>query len=74
MDAIESGQSPMRPAHTLKGMAWNIGALRLGNLAKQLETAQAAEARRLAADLRTLRQRSIDALVASTVAQVEASS
>ena len=38
VDAIGSN-SPARAAHTLKGLAWNTGAILLGNLAKQLETA-----------------------------------
>jgi signal transduction histidine kinase/DNA-binding response OmpR family regulator len=37
--AIESGENPATAAHTLKGLAWNTGALLLGNLARRLETA-----------------------------------
>jgi signal transduction histidine kinase/CheY-like chemotaxis protein len=70
--AIEAGQSPARAAHTLKGMAWNTGAALLGNLAKQLETASPDEARRIAAQLRPLRQRSLAALIARTLSSAEA--
>ena len=70
--AIEAGQSPARAAHTLKGLAWNTGAALLGNLARQLETAPPAEARRLAAQLRPLRQRSVAGLLAHTLSQAEA--
>ena len=70
--AIESEQSPARAAHTLKGVAWNTGAVVLGNLARQLETASGAEAKRLAAELRPLRQRTVTALRASNLSHVEA--
>ncbi len=72
MHAIESGESHTRAAHTLKGLAWNTGALALGNLAKQLETARGDAAKRLAAGLRPLRERSVAALIARTLTQAEA--
>jgi signal transduction histidine kinase/CheY-like chemotaxis protein/HPt (histidine-containing phosphotransfer) domain-containing protein len=67
IDAIDSDQSPRAFAHTLKGVAWNTGALRLGNLARELETASAADAKLLASELRPLRLRSIAALTAATL-------
>jgi signal transduction histidine kinase/CheY-like chemotaxis protein/HPt (histidine-containing phosphotransfer) domain-containing protein len=70
-EAIEAEQSPARAAHTLKGVAWNTGALQLGNLAKQLETASPEEAKRIAARLRPLRQRSVAALMTCAVTQFE---
>ena len=69
--AIEAEQSPARAAHTLKGLAWNTGAALLGNLAQQLETAPPAEARRIAAQLRLLRQRSVAGLIARTLSPAE---
>jgi signal transduction histidine kinase/CheY-like chemotaxis protein len=72
VEAIEAGQSPARAAHSLKGLAWNTGAALLGNLAQQLETASPAEARRIAAQLRPLRQRSVAGLIARTLSQAEA--
>ena len=71
-DAIQSGVSPARPAHTLKGVAWNTGALHLGNLAKQLETAPPGEAQRLAAELQTVLQRTTTALLATCHSPAEA--
>ncbi len=64
--ALAAGESLRRPAHTLKGLAWNAGALRLGNLAKRLETATADEAIRLVSELRPLLGQSITALAALT--------
>ena len=64
--ALAVGDSPRRSAHTLKGLSWNAGARRLGNLAKRLETAPAEEATRLAAELRPLLQISMAALTALT--------
>lgn len=64
--ALAVGDSPRRPAHTLKGLAWNAGARRLGDLAKRLETAPAEEAIRLAAELRPLLHTSMAALTALT--------
>jgi signal transduction histidine kinase/FixJ family two-component response regulator len=69
--AIEGKQSPARAAHTLKGVAWNTGALLLGNLARRLETASPAEARLIAAELRPLRERSVAALIACTLSRAE---
>ena len=71
IDAIGSDQSPARAAHTLKGLAWNTGAMLLGNLAQQLETAASAEAKRVAAELRPVLERSITALMASTLSHAE---
>jgi len=71
-DALKSGLSPARAAHTLKGCAWNTGAICLGNLAKQLETAPPAEAQRLAVGLRPLLQRTTTALLASSRSHAEA--
>jgi HPt (histidine-containing phosphotransfer) domain-containing protein len=65
-EALAAGESPRRPAHTLKGVAWNSGAQRLGNLAKRLETAPPFEAERLLAELRPLLRQSIAALNALT--------
>jgi HPt (histidine-containing phosphotransfer) domain-containing protein len=70
--AVAAGQSPVRAAHTLKGMAWNTGAALLGNLAKRLETASPDEVPRIAAQLRALRQRSVAALVSRTPSPAEA--
>ena len=64
--ALAAGDSLRRPAHTLKGLAWNAGACRLGDLAKRLETAPAAEAARLAAELHPLLHTSMAALSALT--------
>jgi CheY-like chemotaxis protein len=72
VEAIGAGQSPARAAHALKGLAWNTGAALLGNLAQQLETASPAEARRIAAQLRPLLQRSVAGLIARTLSQAEA--
>ncbi len=71
IDAIGSDQSPARAAHTLKGVAWNTGAILLGNLAKQLETASSAEAKRIAAELHPVLERSVAALMASTLSHAE---
>jgi signal transduction histidine kinase/CheY-like chemotaxis protein len=71
LDAIESGQSPARAAHTLKGLAWNTGAALLGDLALQLETASPADAKRIALELSPLRQRTVAAFVARTMSPVE---
>ncbi len=71
-DAIKLGLSPARAAHTLKGEAWNTGALQLGNLAEQLETAPPAEALRLAAELRPVLQRTTTALLAACHSPAEA--
>ncbi len=71
IEAIDARQSAAHPAHTLKGLAWNTGAALLGDLAQQLETASAAEATRIAAQLRPLRQRSVDALITRTLSQAE---
>ena len=70
IDAIDKALSPARAAHTLKGIAWNMGALSLGNLARELETSpgQAAD---LAAGLRPLRNRSVAALTAATFSHTE---
>lgn len=43
--AIENGDDYKRPAHTLKGMAWNVGARRLGEMALALETHMIADER-----------------------------
>ena len=71
VNAIETAQSPARAAHTLKGMAWNMGALSLGNLARDLETASSDDATHLAAELRPLRIRSVAALTATAFSQTE---
>jgi len=49
--ALAQGESPRQPAHTLKGVAWNIGAQRLGDLAYGVEQAEAAIAAIVAAQL-----------------------
>ncbi|WP_448204578.1 PAS domain S-box protein [Azospirillum sp. sgz302134] len=43
-DALAGGEDPGRAAHTLKGLAWNVGAKRLGDLARAIEKAEPAEA------------------------------
>ena len=70
--AIAVEQSPARAAHTLKGLAWNTGALRLGNLAQLLESASPAEMPAIAAELAPLRRRTSEALAAVAVSKVEA--
>jgi signal transduction histidine kinase/DNA-binding NarL/FixJ family response regulator len=70
--AIEAAQSPARSAHTLKGIAWNTGAALLGNLAHQVESASPAEAGRIAVELRPVLRRSVAALIAHSLTQVEA--
>ncbi len=50
-DALETGAEHQRPAHTLKGLAWNVGAKQLGDLALAIERAAPDEARGLAAGL-----------------------
>ncbi|MDR3536554.1 MAG: ATP-binding protein, partial [Acetobacteraceae bacterium] len=70
--AINAGQSPAQPAHTLKGAAWNTGALRLGNLARRLETAPPAEARQIAGELPQVLQETVAALTAQVSSKLEA--
>ena len=60
--ALLAGESPARAAQPLKGMAWNIGAARLGALAKRLETAAPDEATRLADELHVVLQETLTAL------------
>ncbi|AWK89486.1 PAS domain S-box protein [Azospirillum thermophilum] len=60
--ALDAGEDHRLPAHTLKGVAWNAGAARLGDFALTIETAEPAEARRLAAGLGDLLRATIDAL------------
>jgi signal transduction histidine kinase/CheY-like chemotaxis protein/HPt (histidine-containing phosphotransfer) domain-containing protein len=71
VDAIDRHESPARAAHTLKGLAWNMGAQLLGNLAKEIETAERADLQRIAGDLRPLRERSVAALTAKILAKAE---
>ena len=70
--ALDAGESPAKPAHTLKGVAWNTGAAQLGNIAKQIETAEPEEARRLLAELRVVAEQTRVALAACTPSAVEA--
>jgi signal transduction histidine kinase/CheY-like chemotaxis protein/HPt (histidine-containing phosphotransfer) domain-containing protein len=70
--ALSAGASPKRPAHTLKGMAWNSGASRLGALAKQLETAGPEEAQRLINELRAVLGPTLTALRTAIPSPVEA--
>ena len=51
-DALEAGEGFQRPAHTLKGLAWNVGAKRLGDLALAVEKASPDDARALVPELR----------------------
>jgi CheY-like chemotaxis protein/HPt (histidine-containing phosphotransfer) domain-containing protein len=70
--AIATGDSPACAAHTLKGLAWNTGAVRLGDLAHQLEAASPADARLIAEELGPVRQRTLARLTTCTLAQTEA--
>jgi PAS domain S-box-containing protein len=50
--ALEGEQDYRRAAHSLKGIAWNVGAVKLGNLALAIERAETREeAGKLARDL-----------------------
>jgi len=60
--ALDAGESPARPAHTLKGVAWNVGAAQLGNIARRLETAPPDEARALSSELRAVARATLVAL------------
>jgi signal transduction histidine kinase/DNA-binding response OmpR family regulator len=70
--ALDAGESPARPAHTLKGIAWNTGAARLGNIAKQIETAEPGEARRLVGELRAVAKETLAALAVCVPSAAEA--
>ena len=70
--ALDAGESAARPAHTLKGVAWNVGAAQLGNIARQLETAQPDEARRLLGELRAVAAETLTALATCAPSPAEA--
>jgi two-component system, sensor histidine kinase len=61
----DEGGSPKIPAHTLKGMAVNVGARRLADVARRLEKCPPEEAGELIALLPELLERSVKALRAA---------
>ncbi len=65
-DALEAGEECRRAAHTLKGLAWNVGAKRLGDLAMAVETASPEEARALVPDLRRTLAATIEILTVAS--------
>ncbi len=60
--ALVSGEEHRRAAHTLKGLSWNVGAKRLGDLALALERAPPDEALALAGSLEGVLKDSVEAL------------
>ncbi|MHA7064724.1 response regulator [Azospirillum argentinense] len=60
--ALASGEEHRRAAHTLKGLSWNVGAKRLGDLALALEKAPPDEALALAGSLEGVLKDSVEAL------------
>ncbi|KAA1057313.1 ATP-binding protein [Azospirillum argentinense] len=60
--ALASGEEHRRAAHTLKGLSWNVGAKRLGDLALALEKAPPGEALALAGSLEGVLKDSVEAL------------
>lgn len=51
VEALHGGGNFAVAAHTLKGVAWNVGAKRLGDMALAIESASAEEARHIATGL-----------------------
>ncbi|MBP2292925.1 PAS domain S-box protein [Azospirillum rugosum] len=64
--ALEAGDGFQRVAHTLKGLAWNVGAKRLGDLALAVETATPDEARALVPELRRTLAATVESLTAAS--------
>jgi HPt (histidine-containing phosphotransfer) domain-containing protein len=62
---VAEGGSPKTPAHTLKGMAVNVGARRLADVARRLEKCPPEEAGGFIALLPELLDRSVKALRAA---------
>ncbi|QCO05188.1 PAS domain S-box protein (plasmid) [Azospirillum argentinense] len=60
--ALAAGEEHRRAAHTLKGLSWNVGAKRLGDLALALEKAPPDEALALAGSLEGVLKDSVEAL------------
>jgi CheY-like chemotaxis protein len=60
--ALSSGAEYRAAAHTLKGLSWNVGAKRLGDLALGLERAPPDEALVLAGSLESVLKDSVEAL------------
>ncbi|MDQ2105142.1 PAS domain S-box protein [Azospirillum isscasi] len=60
--ALAAGEEYRRAAHTLKGLSWNVGAKRLGDLAMALEKAAPDEALALAGSLEGVLKDSVQAL------------
>ena len=60
--ALAAGEEHRRAAHTLKGLSWNVGAKRLGDLAFAVEKAPPEEALALAGSLEGVLKDSVEAL------------
>ena len=60
--ALTAGEEHRRAAHTLKGLSWNVGAKRLGDLAFAVEKAPPEEALALAGSLEGVLKDSVEAL------------